>query len=158
MTALIFLLAMILPLQPIQQNNWKEFSSKEGKFSVLLPNTPNNDSTDKELKFKLNIGPRVYGIVRTQEFQEGHTRRDTLDAMAKGFMTVSQGRLIDKKFITINNYPGVSIKFETDDPQGITEARYYLVGQYMYVLIAFTRTGNSEDNADKFLNSFRLLN
>lgn len=136
---------------------WKEFTSKEGQFSVLLPGAPLDERTEKDLRFRLNDGPRVYGVALLTEYEKGTTPDKTLEDLANKFVQSSQSRLIEKTPITLKKYPGLAVKLETPDPPGTTQLNYYLVEDKLFVLITFTRDGNSEEFADKFLKSFRLL-
>lgn len=144
------------PAPPLQAD-WKEFVSQEGNFAVLLPGKPSDERTEKELRYRLNIGPRVFGVARLQEFERGETVDRTLNNLADEFVKGAEGRVINKKQIALDGHPGLSVKFESAEPPGVTEVYYYLVNRQMYVLIAFTRSGNTEENAERFLKSFRFL-
>lgn len=137
---------------------WKEYISKTGNFSVMLPPGQPVEESTPQIRVRLDQGPRTYGVARLDGFKFAETAQKTVDGAADDFLNTSEGRLVDKKVIAIGGYPGSLIKFQTADPPGTTEARFFLVGRYMYAVIAFTRNGSSEDDATKFLNSFRLLN
>lgn len=138
--------------------DWKEYISKTGNFAVMLPPGQPVEESTPQIRVRLDQGPRTYGVARLDGFKFAETAQKTVDGAADDFLNTSEGRLVDKKVIAIGGYPGSLIKFQTADPPGTTEARFFLVGRYMYAVIAFTRNGSSEDDATKFLNSFRLLN
>lgn len=137
---------------------WKEFVSKEGSFSVSMPGSPLDERDESGLRYRLNQGPRVFGVACLTKFKRAETVGGTLSDKAQEFLDSAQGRLIDRGTVIVSDLPGVRIKFETPDPPGITEARFFITpAKKMYVLIAFTREGNSGDDADRFFNSFKLL-
>ncbi|KAF0249138.1 MAG: hypothetical protein FD167_1459 [bacterium] len=137
---------------------WKEYVSTTGNFAVMLPVGQVVEEKTPQMRVKLDVGPRTYGVARLEGFKFAETAQATVEGAANDFLDTSEGRAIDKLNTPIGGYPGASIKFETMNPAGVTEARFYLVGKYMYAVIAFTRNGNSQDDATHFLNSFRLLN
>ena len=138
--------------------DWKEYISKTGNFAVLLPPGQPVEESTPQIRVRLDQGPRTYGVARLDGFKFAETAQKTVDGAADDFLNTSEGRLVDKTVLAVGGYPGASIKFQTAEPPGTTEARFFLVGRYMYAVIAFTRNGSSEDEANKFLNSFRLLN
>lgn len=138
---------------------WKDFVSKAGGFSISMPGSPLDERDDSGLRFRLNQGPRVYGVACLTKFKRAETVGGTLSDKAQEFLDSAQGRLLDRGTVIVSDLPGVRIKFETPDPPGITEARFFITPtKKMYVLIAFTREGNSGDEAERFFNSFKLLN
>jgi hypothetical protein len=137
---------------------WKEYVSTAGNFAILFPITQLTEEKSPQIRVKADVGPRVYGVARLDGFKFAESAQATVEGAANDFLTTSEGRAIDKLNTPLGGYPGATVKFETADPPGVTEARFYLVGKYMYAIIAFTRNGNSQDNATRFLDSFRLLN
>ncbi|MBI4853658.1 MAG: hypothetical protein HY819_17840 [Acidobacteria bacterium] len=144
--------------KPTVPTGWKEYVSTGGNFAVLLPAGQVAEEKSPQIRVKLDVGPRTYGVARLDGFKFGESAQATVEGAANDFLTTAEGRAIDKLNTPLGGYPGATIKFETAEPPGVTEARFYLVGKYMYAIIAFTRNGNSQDDATRFLNSFRLLN
>lgn len=137
---------------------WKEYISTNGNFAVLIPTGQLAEEKSPQIRVKVDVGPRTYGVARLDGFKIAEDAQATVEGAANDFLNTSQGRAIDKLNTPFGSYSGATIKFETAEPPGVTEARFYLVGKYMYAVIAFTRNGNSQDDAARFLNSFRLLN
>jgi len=146
------------PTQKGQVAGWKEYISTVGNFAVMMPSGQVAEEKSPQIRVKLDVGPRTYGVARLDGFKFAETAQATVEGAADDFLKTSEGRAIDKLNTPMGGYPGATIKFETQEPPGTTEARFYLVGKYMYAVIAFTRNGNSQDEATRFLNSFRLLN
>lgn len=137
---------------------WKEYVSTAGNFAVLLPSGQILEEKNPQIRVKLDVGPRTYGVARLEGFKFAESAQATVEGAAEDFIKTSEGKAINKFNTPLGDLPGATVKFETMDPPGITEARFYLVGKYMYAVIAFTRNGSSQDDGTKFLNSFRLLN
>lgn len=139
-------------------SGWKEYVSNVGSFAVMIPSQGQlSEEKTPQVRVKLDQGPHTYGVARLDGFKFGETAQKTVEGAAEDFLNSTEGRLVEKKAVSLGGYPGASIKFETADPPGITEGRFYLVGRYMYAVVAFTREGSSHDDAGKFLDSFRVL-
>jgi hypothetical protein len=153
---ILLLLVSAFQAKPAPQPQWKIYLSPEGRFSVLLPNKPTEVNNGTELRCKLVDGPNTYAIARTGSLQQGHNADSSLDATAEEFVKISKGKLLNKSTVSLEGIPGVAVRFETPEPAGITEARYFQIGKELYILFAVTYKGGSEENAKKFLNSFKL--
>lgn len=144
-----------------EKEKWSELVSDEGKFSAAFPGKPLEEHTETELRYRLDLGNQVYGVLVTNTFEKTDTSQGTLDNLSKGLMAASQGKLIERNpNLTLRSrsgtVPGFSIKYETSSPPGVTTAYYYLSNKKLYVVIVFIREGG-EDNSGRFLKSFRLL-
>jgi hypothetical protein len=144
-----------------ETEKWLELNSSEGKFVAAFPSKPLEEHTETELRYRLDLGNQVYGVLVTNTFEKTDTIQGTLDSLSKGLMAASQGKLIDRNpnltFRSRNgSIPGFSIKYQTSSPPGVTTAHYYLSNKRLYVVIVFIREGG-EDNSSRFLKSFKIL-
>ncbi len=140
-------------------NGWKEYVSNAGNFAVMLPSQGQlSEEKTPQIRVKLDQGPHTYGVARLDGFKFGETAQRTVEGAAEDFLNSTEGKLLEKKAMSLGGYPGASIKFETENPPGITEGRFYLIGRYIYAVIVFTRQGSSHEDASRFLDSFRVLN
>ena len=154
---ILLLLTAVLQIKATPQSEWKTFVSEEAGFAVSFPGEPAGDNNESGMRYKVDLGPRSFGVVCAKEFTKAASSEMTLNNTADEFLKVCKGTLIKKSPLTLNGFPGVAIRFKTTAPSGITEARYYLVKDQLYILLTFTSAGNTEDDAKKFLNSFKLL-
>jgi hypothetical protein len=153
------------------QAEWKEFSSRQGGFSVLMPGTPKEETEVKELPvvgrgethlFVLASESGVYvaayldvpGLARqTQAFCDSFGKgflNSIGDATAKG----AGGRVAHETDITMGNYPGKEILIEV--PAGNATARAYFIKRRGYQLIAAPTSGSDPANVKKFLDSLKV--
>jgi hypothetical protein len=154
---ILLLLLAVLPFQAPPKSEWQTFVSQEGGFAVTFPGEPTGDSNESGLRYKVDLGPRTFAVVCAKQFNRSESPEKTLNDNADEFMKTCRGKLIKKSPITVARHPGVAIKFKTTEPGGVTEARYYLVKNQLFILLTFTRNGTPEDDAQRFLNSFKLL-
>jgi hypothetical protein len=174
--------------QPFQlaQSIWKPFSSKEGRFSVLMPGTPR----ESQMIWNLETGDDiVYLFTVTREEAEymvwyvdfePPTRRLDDDGQSSNFpdilpntpekmtdvlvnagtdsySTPSDCRLISEQSIRLGSYPGREISLRL--PSGpLVRRRLYLVNRRAYILsVRTTQERFLSKTIEGFMNSFKLL-
>jgi hypothetical protein len=173
--------------QPFQlaQSIWKPFSSKEGRFSVLMPGTPR----ESQLIWDPVTGYIVYLFTVTREEAEymvwyldfePPTRRLDDDGQSSNFpdmlpntpekmtdvlvnagtdcySTPSYCRLISEQSIRLGSYPGREISLRL--PSGpLVRRRLYLVNRRVYILsVRTTQERFLSKTIEGFMNSFKLL-
>jgi hypothetical protein len=149
--------------QPLQvaQAGWKNFSSAKGKFAVLMPGQP-TEETQTSKKDDVTINNHTF-LVETEEgvffVEYSDFRADIsmikpdaiLEAGCKG-LSQDGGKLLSKRSIALGEYPGREVEYTTKD--GITgKARIFLVGQRLYQLHVVTP---EVADANKFFDSFEV--
>jgi hypothetical protein len=158
-------------ISSVAQAEWKEFSSKQGGFSILMPGEPQEQTDDKEFpvvgtgqvhlfSFSNDSGFYLVGYLdipglagQTQAF---------CDSFAKGFLrTVGEGtakgaggKVVKDTDITMGNSLGKEILIQI--PTGLATARAYFIKRRGYQLIAAPFGPDGAANVKKFLDSFRL--
>ncbi len=146
--------------QPFQlaQSIWKPFSSKEGRFSVLMPGTPR----ESQINWDWQTGDIVYLFTVTREEAEymvGYvdieppTRRVDDDGQSSNFpdilpntpekmtdvlatacySTPSDCRLISEQSIRLGSFPGREISLRLGGGP-LVRRRLYLVNRRVYIL------------------------
>jgi hypothetical protein len=172
--------------QPFQlaQSIWKPFSSKEGRFSVLMPGTP----SESQMIGDPVTGDIVYLFTVTREEAEymvwyvdfePPTRRVDDDGQSSNFpdmlpntpekmtdVLVKAGtdcyyspsicRLISEQSIRLGSFPGREIGLRL--PGGlIFRRRLYLVNRRVYILsVRTTKERLLSKTIEGFMNSFKL--
>ena len=145
----------------IAKSDWKKFSSDAGRFAVLLPGKPTEetetekteDGTTVHHTFSLATETGAF-VMMYSDFPEDITKIKAdflLDEACKG-LSIGGDQLLSQRRISLGAYPGREIEYKTQD--GITgKARIFLVGQRLYQLhIAFPQAGDTK----KFFDSFEL--
>jgi hypothetical protein len=146
--------------------SWQEYKSEPGKFSVQMPNKP-QEQTQNQKDVKLNIvaaevGPSAYFVgyadfpnkVQEAEIQAGLTQS------VKGAMTNLQGEIKTEKETKLDGYPcrdfdGVG---KIDKVEINIKGRFCFVENRLYQVFALgDKTKISPADVDKFIESFKLL-
>jgi hypothetical protein len=170
--------------QPFQlaQSIWKPFSSKEGRFSVLMPGTPR----ESQINWDWQTGDIVYLFTVTREEAEymvGYvdieppTRRVDDDGQSSNFpdilpntpekmtdvlatacySTPSDCRLISEQSIRLGSFPGREISLRLGGGP-LVRRRLYLVNRRVYILsVRTTQERFLSKTIEGFMNSFKLL-
>jgi hypothetical protein len=163
LAASVFLLAGCL-------QSWKEYSSNEGKYSVLMPGTPTNQTrnmntpTGSITLYASALENNDTGYVVTyndipESLSQVLTPELLLQSIRKSAVSNVQGKLVDDQPITLaSKYPGREIQVEIQDGKRVFRNRMYIVGNRLYqVVFAGTKDEIFSKDANKFLDSFKIL-
>jgi hypothetical protein len=152
-----------------QGGDWKTFSPKEGGFTVLMPAIPVEDKQDvmtpsgnvtvtlhfHEVK---NEGSLVVSVsdLPAAAFKAG-TDESRLDNAREHAIQGAKGRLKSEKRITSAGFPGRDLMIESDAKGGAAvRTRIFAVKQHQVIAVG-SKTFVSGKDADRFLNSFKLM-
>lgn len=151
-------------------SKFKEFTSKEGRFSVDFPGTP------KDSKEPVSKG----GPMQTQYYVDGPTgaylvsfqdnpnlakagKAELEKSLVTAQATVqkaTQGKLISAKEISLDkDTPGREYEFDVlAGPGGVFRSRAYMVKDRLYqVIVVGQKDFARSKDADRFLGSFRIV-
>lgn len=150
------------------QTIWQEFSSPDGKFSVLMPNAPERNKL---------LTPTSKGVLETVSFNGRDARGNqfsvsytdvkigdkpapldklfdkTRDALLQSF---EGRRLVKESPASLDGHEGRTITIKKAEDEFVTY-QFFLINQRFYQLTVETK-GLQEDARDSqsFLNSFKL--
>ena len=163
-----FLFLLVLLVIGCSANQWKEYSSDEGKFKVDFPGNPSL----KTQKVNTAVGEIQVNMVLLEvrgvaymasfndypsEFIKNSNEKDLLDGARDGAVANVQGKLLSEQIIELNNAPGREIRVESADGKNTIVARIYLAGSRLYQVLVVTPKANGFDkNIKKFLDSFKF--
>jgi hypothetical protein len=164
---LLLVAVTVLPVCADDRPDWKEFTSKEGRFKVLMPGTPKQTKADAESDFGKGVlymnvaeaGRTMYGAnygdypAKIKEIPI----KQVFDSSRDGAVANLEGKLATEKDIKLGKHPGREIQIEVAGGKQIFRARVYLVEQRLYQVVVFgTKATAASKEADKFLDSFKL--
>jgi hypothetical protein len=169
-TAILGIALFLQREQLTGESDWKEFTSDEGRFSVLLPRTPRQttETVDApageidEHTFTTIYGSITY-VVSYSDYPQNLTTGDTravLDSLRDSAVTSFNGKLLSERSISLNGHPGRELKIQVSDDAGTAIARFriFLVRNRLYYLYTLAPEERSPSpSVDKFLNSFKLV-
>ncbi len=161
--------ALIVLLTGCQRVTWKEFSSKEGMFSVLLPGTPTVQT--QKLNTRAGVLDLYFFVVEQDGFQYLVSYNDypeamireanadkVLDGARNGVVANVQGRLSSESRVWLAENPGRELRIKIPDGRQAMRTRLYFVKNRLYqVGVVSSEDGSASEDISKFLNSFKLL-
>jgi hypothetical protein len=143
------------------------YNSVEGRFSVLFPGAPTQDTQQVTLpdgdlmtihQFQSAENNVAY-LVLYNDYPAKYAGGDAqslLESVRDRSIESAKATLSSDEPINLAGVPGRAVKFTGGD--GITYiARYFLDGPRLYQLIVTVGAGSMAAQADDFLNSFRIL-
>lgn len=162
-------LSLVL-LAGCQKFSWKDFSTPQGNFSVLMPGNPENHTQSQNTPF----GPvTTYAFIYSNKdsaFAVSYT--DYPESLMQGFdvqkgfdgardaeLAKSGGSLISESPISLNSFSGREVQMTTTEGDGkhAIRTRMYLVKNRLYqVLVVLPKDELFSKNAVKFMDSFKL--
>ena len=152
---------------PAAQTAWSRFAPQEGRFTVLMPGTPQRSETP------VLEGPGSPGrsVIYTSVVPDGvflagwadyapdfkFDNQAELAANRDNFVKGVQGRLLATRAITLGGAPGM--EFDVEKPGAwVARARLYIVGGRPYQLIAINPgTAIDAARATRFFDSLRIV-
>jgi hypothetical protein len=165
----ILLIFVLVPLLACKGANWKEFTSQEGGFSVLLPGQPKVERQTTEtavgpLAFTMHTVELGFGSIAYIASYNDYPpsliadgdKNAILDGVVEGALG-SKANLKKSDPISIDGHPGREFTGTVKDGYEYT-SRAYLVNQRLYQLNIVSTPGKvpAEDKR-KYFESFKLL-
>ncbi|MCA1592122.1 MAG: energy transducer TonB [Acidobacteria bacterium] len=152
---------------------WKEFSSAEGRFTVLLPGTPTPQVQTQDTAIgKLDVHTFTlttsmqYGVMfvdypRTME--DSGAAKQFLDGARDGGVKGVNGTLLEEKETSLDGHPGRIIKVRVGDGY-VMRVKFYVVKNRLYQLGVTMWDKDApeaaarfhDETAARFLDSFKL--
>ncbi|MBD2740359.1 hypothetical protein [Coleofasciculus sp. FACHB-1120] len=147
---------------PATQEDWQEFSSSDGGFVVLMPESPEEETYTEEAEegnveqhlFTADTSDGVF-LVSYADFAkeiEELEAEELLDAATEGYITEG-AKLIAQRPISLHGSPGREIKYKDADGS-IGQSRIFLVNKRLYQV---STLGSNAKDVQKFFGSFQLM-
>jgi hypothetical protein len=141
--------------------HWKEFSSPEGRFSVLMPGNPAAETrTPKDQPAELHMftvdqGSKAFMASYFDLAPTTVSPDAILDGARDGSIMNRQGTLIKEERTALDGHPGRAFQ-ATARGNSFVETRMYLVDRRLYMLTVVRQNREEDKDAAKFLSSFKL--
>jgi hypothetical protein len=143
---------------------WVSFNSELGRFSVLMPETP-KDETEIVPSDSSPYTTHRYAATGTQSvFLIGWADYDPtfkfnssweLELNRESFIKGINATLVESRKVTLDGYQAV--EFTAQTAARIYKSRVYIVGRRPYLVVAGTNKGVDDSvNVNRFLNSFKV--
>jgi hypothetical protein len=139
---------------------WQEFTSAEGRFSILFPGKPLQEKEGQADKFTvLTLGGQINYLVSAEQMVKGALDDGPKAVLAQfgGQAGLPNGKIVSRKEITLGQSPGVEWVEEWNDGRAReTVARAYVVGDRLYQLAAiYPKDQQAKAETARFFDSFK---
>jgi hypothetical protein len=143
------------------------YASSEGRFSVAFPGTPTHNSQPLKLSETESATLHQFqssgdGLIYTVLYNDfpanmvGGPPAEILTTVRDGALESRNTPLLIDQEIDLNGVPGRAYAVTKKDGSTFV-ARDFLKGGRLYQVVVIVNAGSSPTPADKFLNSFRIL-
>jgi hypothetical protein len=118
------------------ETEWKEFTSSEGNFRVVFPETPQQQKgTERNRhRFSAAAGDESYGLTYA-DYPPGTDWERVVNSERDSIVNGLGGSVVDEKRTSVEGYPGKWIRFVGQNTSG--ELAIYFVGHRLYVAARF---------------------
>jgi hypothetical protein len=151
------------PLPAMDTSGWIKFTNDEGRFSVLVPDTP----TEKKETTPSQHGPytthlfivrgaTVY-LIGWVDYDPSFNfnRQAELEANRDNFVKGLGATLLTSRATVISGYS--AIEFTAETPEKIFKSRVLLVGRRPYQIVIGSPKGQDDTpNVNRFFSSFKV--
>src|SRR5829696_6265897 len=149
---------------PADNSGWAHFASEEGRFSVLMPEIPDDKTETKETAhgpytthlFIVRDTTSVY-LIGWVDYDPkfAFDRRAELDANRDNFVKGLQAKLLTSRPTNFDGYSALEFTAETADR--IFRSRVYMVGRRPYQIVIGSPKGQDDTTqVTRFFNSFKV--
>lgn len=158
--------------QANQYADWKAFSSEDGNFSILFPDTPRenlrmpaNASLEETIHtLSTNVETISYEVSYNDyvETEQADLLEAQFNAVRDNLMTELSGQVVEETSNTFNGFPGRQIKFTIPDEASVGGKvgvmQLCLVENRLYQITVIGAANDySRADVEQFLGSFTLL-
>jgi hypothetical protein len=158
--------SLVLLAGGFKQAEWPKFKSTEENFTISMPSEPKQERTSGRGPF--GNGHHIYSLesngisytVSNSVFENPPTQpkdiKRILDFARDMVLTVTSGKLLSDKDISLESFPGREVRIEKD--KKIWTLRAYIVKGRMYQLMTTEpKAKEKSPDTEKFFDSFKLL-
>ena len=153
-----------IPPRTLETGGWVNFASEEGRFSVLIPEVPEDkaETTDSAHGpytthlFVVRDTTSVY-LIGWVDYDPSFNfdRRAELEANRDNFVKGIKAKLLTTRPTMIDGYSAIEFTAETEDR--IFKSRVYMVGRRPYQIVIGSPKGQDDSvNVNRFFNSFKV--
>jgi Protein of unknown function (DUF1559) len=148
------------PVKAATPKGWEELTSKDGRFSVWLPGTPELKGGGKVFVAPLKTNQVVFLVqfedVPAVDLKKGHDQVFN-DKLRELTATFKGATMTKETAITLGKHPGKEQEFAVGD-KAASIVRLYLVEDRVYVLIAVgPEVAAAAQDIRTFFGSFKLI-
>ncbi|MCK4233542.1 RDD family protein [candidate division WOR-3 bacterium] len=157
--------------EQLNEQKWQEFTSQEGRFSVLMVGTVNESIYEDKAK-SLN-GPSEFHafsadnmnidfLVAYRDYPDWYIQRinpdSLLEQVKNGIVVGFKGNIIFEEIVYLEEFRGKKIMAMSQDRKTTMQSKIFLVENRVYLLFTEFPEGNEySKDVEKFMNSFKII-
>ncbi len=155
---LIAMLSLLPALAGCGKPEFKDFSAADGKFTVLMPGTPQRKTQSVSglnlVMYATEVKNGAYGV----GYADLPANADfSLPGAVQGMAGTYSGKVLSEKDYTFEVRNGREFEIEASNPKGFASGRIVVINNRMYeVFVLGTNARLSDPDVQTFLNSFKL--
>jgi hypothetical protein len=149
------------------QAKWQVYRSVEGRFSILLPAKPQaserplqtNQGVVQRRVIAVQMEHEAYSVTYS-DYSSGDRKvnaQPALQAARDALVASSKGKLIEEKPMTLDGYPGLSVRIATKSEMVVRGNLILADSRLFQVLVMAPKERIDTADVAKFLGSFRLI-
>lgn len=153
------------------ESNWKKFSPTAGRYSILMPGTPQEQTlelptpvgnAEQNVAIVENAGTCFYVSYTDYPVSAARFELDELlENGKKGVIAHLGGNILREKTITVDGHEGHEMLLQgyVDGQKVFVRMQRFLIGKRLYILqtLGTTEEVVTGASANKFLGSFKLI-
>ncbi|CAN0508368.1 unnamed protein product [Phaeothamnion confervicola] len=138
---------------------WKEYTPKDGSFTVMLPGTPKVDEADGKIRVGAGVDDKHAFVVSKDVMTE--LPKDFSEEVSKKIIETMEkdGTKVQKHAaITVQGHPALNLVMLSKDKDEV-EMVQIVVGKTLYQLLSIRSAGSEpfkEGDEKKFASSFKI--
>lgn len=160
----IFFFASLCLVSETFGQDWINYNSNEGKFTVAFPVEPSvrTDTSRATPKYVTKILlSRIEGemfVVGWVDYETSFKFDDQkeLEGNRDNFIKSINGTLVETKNIQFKGYK--ALEFTASSGSWFWTSKVFIIGKRPYQLVVGSNTGKASENENKFYNSFLIKN
>lgn len=177
-TSIAVVLLFALTCFSFVAEKWSNYEFKENKYTIQFPEKPtaSTENVDSQLGVlvmnnqmvdyseKDGAENLIYMSIYTEYPKEAVSSANKeliepfFEGAINGVIQNTNGKLVWKKDVEIDGYPGKEIKVSISDNAAFIRMRMYLVDNVTYILQTISLSGNDDNKSiTKFMDSFKLM-
>jgi hypothetical protein len=142
---------------------WTEFSSAEGRFSILMPGKPTQGTVDLRMRDSTVTAHAFTALSPSIDLMCGYADypwpqpdiERVFDDTRNGSLNGVHGTLLSEQKTTLGGYPGRRFR-STGIGNAFVDEEMYFVGQRFYLITITTATKNPNKDINKIFASFHF--
>lgn len=165
---------VLVAAAPVSANEWKEFKSELGRYSVQFPGPPlqrtqRNDTKLGKLDQKVSLFSQndaadakndvFYAAAFLDYPKDGiakYSPDELLDFARDSAVANVKGTLIHEDKITVNNFPGRELKIAAPGDLVLTARIYQVKTRAYQAFVVSNKDRESKESTKRFLDSFKF--